>query len=84
MDINRTHPITQMTCLHIVAMTGYFPLALYLLQNGASLDVVDAMNRTPKQVAEEHGHLEIRKLFAFWKKKKAVVFAPSSSKINDK
>lgn len=79
MDIDRRHPVTEMTCLHIVAMTGYFPLALYLLKHGASLDILDATKRTPKQVAEEHGNFYIRDLFKYWKKPKAVAFAPNEN-----
>lgn len=84
MDINLRHPISGMTCLHIVGLTGYYPLAIYLLKHGADVDVLDATKRTPKQVAEDHGHLDIRDLLLHWKKPKVVAFAPDfeKSKIN--
>lgn len=82
MDINRAHPLTQATCLHIVAMTGYEPLAIHLLENGANMELRDAMNRTPKMIAVEHNNLEIVGLLTNWnkpKKAKSVAFATSTS-----
>ncbi|XP_043270401.1 ankyrin-1-like [Venturia canescens] len=49
--INVPDPIGWRTPLHIVAMTGYFELAEYLMDRGADLEAKNRAGQTPMQVA---------------------------------
>ncbi|KAG5860941.1 hypothetical protein JTB14_015563 [Gonioctena quinquepunctata] len=62
MHLNQLHPIEGRNCLHYVAMTGYRPLALYLISEGIDTEAVDATNRTPYDIAREHGNFEVETL----------------------
>nr|XP_023016672.1 ankyrin-3-like [Leptinotarsa decemlineata] len=70
LEINQVHPLEKRNCLHYVAMTGYEPLAAYLLSAGINHQQEDATGRTPLQIAADHRHLGIVKLIRGWQKKK--------------
>ncbi|XP_018332607.1 ankyrin-1-like [Agrilus planipennis] len=55
-DYHATHPITNKNALHFAAMTGYEPIISLLLEYGVSTTQRDVWNRTPLQVAEQHGN----------------------------
>ncbi|KAJ8930240.1 hypothetical protein NQ314_016968 [Rhamnusium bicolor] len=62
-NINVTDNINNRNCMHIVATTGYVPLAELLLENGAILNIRDNFNYTPIELARCHQNTEMLRLF---------------------
>ncbi|XP_060535595.1 cyclin-dependent kinase 4 inhibitor C-like [Cylas formicarius] len=58
-DINIRGEVSKFTALHVASITGYLPLAKFLLQNGSQIDSVDVTKRSPLDVATDHGHTEL-------------------------
>lgn len=78
-DLNMRNRITGMTCLHIAAMTGYLPLAQFLIRNGANAVIKDIMNRTARDIAEEYRNVSVRDFLKFSRQKKSVGFAQTKT-----
>lgn len=62
-DINEPHPPSDFTALHIVAITNYTPLAIYLVEHEANLYAVDKTNRTPIDIATIHKNYQVLNVF---------------------
>ncbi|CAH1187371.1 unnamed protein product [Phyllotreta striolata] len=68
MDHHQVHPIENRNCLHYAAITGYLPLAEYLIKlNNVERDlfVRDATGRTPMDLTLDHGNYLIFHLYKF-------------------
>ncbi|XP_012134538.2 uncharacterized protein LOC105661768 [Megachile rotundata] len=61
-NVNTTDACGLRTPLHIVAMTGNFELASYLIEKGADLKWENRAGRTPMDVAIMCGHFKIAQL----------------------
>ncbi|XP_023017558.2 nuclear factor NF-kappa-B p105 subunit [Leptinotarsa decemlineata] len=62
-NVNTTDKVNNRNCMHIVAITGYIPLAVFLLEKGAILNIKDNFEITPILLAKIHRNTEILKLF---------------------
>ncbi|CAH1156127.1 unnamed protein product [Phaedon cochleariae] len=75
MDINQVHPMEKRNCLHYAAISGYTPLAEYLLSEGADLDAIDATGRTPLEIARDHQNSDVVWALKHWRRRKKINFA---------
>ncbi|KAG5876186.1 hypothetical protein JTB14_032394 [Gonioctena quinquepunctata] len=62
-NVNITDSINNRNCMHLVAITGYLPLAVFLLERGAMLNIRDNFNTTPIFLAKMHENFDVLKLF---------------------
>lgn len=53
------HPLTLRNGLHYVSITGYEPLADFLLSKGVDLLATDYCNKTPTDIARHHKNYNI-------------------------
>lgn len=65
-DFNKVNLITGWNCLHVAALTNCVYLAIFMLENGADLNIADASNRTPIQIAENHQNYSVLTVFKNW------------------
>ncbi|CAH1116253.1 unnamed protein product [Phaedon cochleariae] len=63
-NVNVTDSIWNRNCIHLVAISGYKPLATILLSHGAILHIKDNLNYTPTELASIHGNIELLELFS--------------------
>ncbi|XP_018561267.1 ankyrin repeat and KH domain-containing protein mask [Anoplophora glabripennis] len=61
-NINATDALSNRSCMHMVAMTGYIPVAESLLKMGGIVNIRDNFDYTPMKIANMHEHFETLKL----------------------
>nr|CAD7441413.1 unnamed protein product [Timema bartmani] len=59
-------PLGKRSLLHIVAMTGYLPLASYLLEEGVNVYARNLQRKTPLQMAKMFNNWDMMDLLTDW------------------
>nr|CAD7571640.1 unnamed protein product [Timema californicum] len=65
-QLNAVEPLGKRSLLHIVAMTGYLPLASYLLEEGVNVYARNLQQKTPLQMAIMFNNWDMMELLMDW------------------